>query len=167
MSIKAIELFHGVVLTRLIRGDRPISLKMFEFNADASSSAYIVNDEVSLYIKHSKSPRERQRKGYNCAWLFTFSPEHLAELRSLGADKAVYTAFVCADRDLENDCMQVCFLTPEELAQCIDVYAQEQQSLTVANIPRGKLRVWGSQKSSNEPLLISKNVLDKWEVPGN
>jgi hypothetical protein len=30
MSVHEFELFHGIVLTKLIRSDRPITLRMFE-----------------------------------------------------------------------------------------------------------------------------------------
>lgn len=167
MTITAVELFHGVVLTRLVRGNKPIAFKMFAFNADKSSSAYIVNDKAAVYIKHSKTPRLRQRKGYNCAWSFTFSPEHLGEIRGLGREVPVHTAFVCADRKYGRPCQYICFLTPGELSLCVDLNADTQQNLIIANLPRGKLRVWGSKKPANAPLLISKNALERWSVPGN
>lgn len=89
MTIKDIELFHGVIFTKLLRSDRPLNLKLFEFNADQSSAAYIVNDEVALYVKYSKTPQPRERKGYAQVWHFNFSPKHLEEIRNFSVNKTI------------------------------------------------------------------------------
>jgi hypothetical protein len=168
MAIRDIELFHGVVFTKLLRSDRPINLKLFEFNSDKSSAAYIVNDEVVLYVKHSKTPKSRQRKNYACAWIFNFSPNHLKEIQGFSKDKHVHMVLVCGDESLKNARdMQVCFLYPMEAAVCIDKNATSTQSITVANVDKGKLRVWGTKNSSSNPLLIEKYRLESWDVPGN
>jgi len=168
MAIKVIELFHGVVFAKLLRSDRPISLKMFEFNADKSSAAYIVNDEVALYVKHSKSPKLRQRKGYDRAWLLGFSPKHLREIRQFSNNRTIRMVLVCGDDKLENaKSMQVCFLEPNEITECMDCSASKTQTINVTNVKRGKLRVWGSKNSYEHPLLIEKYRLELWDVPGN
>lgn len=168
MSIKGIELFHGVVFTKLLRSERPIILKLFEFNADKSAAAYLINDEVALYVKYSKTPQKRQRKGYQCVWLFSFSPNHLGEIRDLKKDKLVRMVLVCGDKNLDNSkTMQVCFLKPEEQTACIDLYAKKTQTITVANVKHGKLRVWGTRNSASGHLLVEKRRLEQWEVPGN
>lgn len=168
MAIRDIELFHGVVFAKLLRSDRPIKLKLFEFNSDKSSAAYIVNDAVVLYVKHSKTPKSRQRKGYDCAWIFNFSPNHLKEIREFSKNKDVQMILVCGDENLANSRnMQVCFIHPHEINTCIDKYASTIQTITVANVDRGKLRVWGTKNSSNNPLLIEKRRLEVWDVPGN
>lgn len=168
MAIKDIELFHGVVLTKLIRSERPVSLKLLEFNADTSSAAYLINDEASVYIKHSKSPRERERKNYQAAWIFNFKPEHLAEVRKLSEGKGVFTALVCGDTSLENARdMQVCFLQPEELSACINLNATKTQTITVANPTRRQLRVWGTANGADNPILVDKGALERWEAPGS
>ena len=168
MAIRDIELLHGVVFTKLLRSDRPLNLKLFEFNADKSSAAYIVNDEVALYVKHSKTPQPRERKGYERFWVFNFSPKHLEEIRGFSADRTVCMVLVCGDTDLDNsDDMQVCFLNTEEISTCINEQAKITQSISVADVKRGKLRVWGSRNSSKSPILIEKNRLESWDVPGN
>lgn len=167
MAIKEIELFHGAVLMKLLRGDRPVSLKLFEFKADPSRAAYWVNDEVCLYVKHSKTPQERQRKGFECVWHFQFNTSHLKEMESLREEFEVYAVLVCGDENVSNGSdMFICFLTPENLAACIDLDATETQSITVANKKRSKLRVWGNKNTAYDPLLVDKGAMDKWDVPG-
>ena len=168
MAIKDIELFHGVVFAKLLRSDRPINLKLFEFNADKSSAAYLVNDEVTLYVKHSKSLQQRKRKGYECAWHFNFSASHLEEIKNFSNDKCIRMILICGDNNLDNArAMQVCFLKPDEINTCIFIDATEIQTITVSDVKRGKLRVWGTKNSANNPLLIEKYRLEHWEVPGN
>ncbi len=167
MAIKEIELFHGAVLMKLLRGDRPVSLKLFEFKADASRAAYWVNDEVCLYVKHSKTPQDRQRKGFECVWHFQFNTSHLKEMEELPQDFEVFAVLVCGDENVSNGSdMFIAFLTPDELAECIDLDATEPQTITVANKIRSKLRVWGTLNTADDPLLIDKGAMDRWEVPG-
>ena len=59
MSIKDLELLHGAVLTKLVRSDNPITLRMIETNRNEARSAYTLNDEVILYIKYHKKPGKR------------------------------------------------------------------------------------------------------------
>lgn len=168
MTIREIELFHGVVFTKLLRSDRPLNLKLFEFNSDKSSAAYIVNDEVALYVKHSKSPKPRERKGFEQVWHFNFSPKHLEEIRNFSMDRTVRMVLVCGDNNLNNsENMQVCFLEPEEISICINEVSNKTQTISVADVKRGKLRVWGSRSTSKDPKLIEKKRLELWNVPGN
>ena len=168
MAIKDIEMFHGVVFTKLLRSERPINLKMFEFNVDASTAAYLVNDEVTLYVKHSKTPRDRRRKSYERVWHFNFTTVHLSEMKKLNKNSDINLVLICGDKDLDKAReMQVCFLKPKEIEKCINYNGTETQTLTVADVKRGKLRVWGSANTAKEPLLIEKRRLDEWEVPGS
>lgn len=63
--------------------------------------------------------------------------------------------------------MQVCFLEPDEFCACIDEDSGEIQTITVADVERGKLRVWGTRNSSKVPIKIKKSRLEKWGVPSN
>lgn len=168
MAIREIELFHGAVLMKLLRKDLPVSLKLFEFKANASRAAYWINDEVCLYVKHSKTPQERQRKDFECVWHFQFNTSHLREMEQIRQDCEVFAALVCGD-EYTKECseMQICLLKPSDLSKCIDPHAYEPQAITVANKKHGKLRVWGTKNTADDPLLVEKGAMEKWKVPGN
>ena len=166
MAIKELELFHGAVLAKLVRRDRPINLTMIEFDSDKSSRAYELNTVVTLYVKYSKSPQERERKGYESAWQFTFTAKHIKELCSLIEDKQVYAIFVCGDSNVNNK-MEICLLYPEDIDTCLDLSYLNRQSLHIATPSRGKFRVWGSKNGEKGKFLVEKGRIDNWEVPGS
>ena len=54
---------------------------------------------------------------------------------------------ICGDTNLENSKnMQICFLEPKEIPILIDEFAKKAQVISVADVKRGKLRVWGSRE---------------------
>jgi hypothetical protein len=166
MAISEIDLFHGVVLAKLLR-KRPESLKLFEFDSDKSSAAYQINVADYLYVKYSKTPRNRKYKDYRCVWIFGFNLNHLMEIRSLKNPAEVYTVLVCGDSSISNiKKMNICFLLPEDLSKCIDINNDDQQTITVADKKDGSLRVWGTKNGSSDPIIIPRNSFDKWDVPG-
>jgi hypothetical protein len=98
--IRRIEWYHGVVLSRLVRGVRfPIRISTHP----RCRSAYEVNDSAALYVKYSTS-----RMG---PWLFVFKRAHHAEIAELSRIReAVFLVLVCgaegivclASRDYER-----------------------------------------------------------------
>ena len=79
MSIKEFELFHGAVLTKLVRIERPITVTLIETQREQTWSVYKVMDG-QLFIKHSTSPRPLSRGKGGYSWTFTFSPEHISQI---------------------------------------------------------------------------------------
>lgn len=52
-AVRQFELFHGAVLTALLRRDHPIALSMVETMPSDSWSTYRINDAVNLVVTHS------------------------------------------------------------------------------------------------------------------
>lgn len=164
MSIDFFELFHGAVLTKLLRNGNPIKLCMVETNPKEYWSAYKVNDEVMLYIKYSRNPQERKKDAL--VWIFTFSPANLADILRLQQNNKVYFALVCGDKKWGKDSMQVCFLDPDEFNKCTHIDGDGSRTISVKYYPRKTLRVWGNKNGSETPLNIAAKSLEKWVVPG-
>jgi hypothetical protein len=83
--IREIERYHGVVLSRLVRGARvPIRIV-----ADPKCrSAYQLNGKVVLYVKYSTNRMS--------PWSFVFKPEHHTEIATLARGyQAVFVLLVC------------------------------------------------------------------------
>jgi hypothetical protein len=77
MSVREFELFHGIALTKIMRSDRPVTLRMIETNPDEAWAAYRINDEIVLYIKYRTVSRELRRNGGGLAWSFMFGTSEL------------------------------------------------------------------------------------------
>ena len=164
MSIDLFELFHGVVLTKLLRSGHPVKLCMVETNLKECWSAYKLNDEVMLYIKYSTNPQGRKNDAL--VWIFTFSRANLEEIRRLSQEQSVYFALVCGDKELSNDSMQICFLDPKKFDECSDLEGDGSRTISVKFIPGNKLRVWGNKNGAYDPLKIAARALEKWIIPG-
>ncbi|MDD5369414.1 MAG: hypothetical protein PHQ40_10025 [Anaerolineaceae bacterium] len=164
MSIDLFELFHGVVLTKLLRSGHPVKLCMVETNPKECWSAYKLNDEVMLYIKFSTNPQVRKKDAL--VWIFTFSPANLIEIQRLRQDQKVYFALVCGDKNIHKDSMHVCFLEAGDFDGCIDLGEDGSRSISVKYFPGKKLRVWGNQNGADHPLNITARALEKWTIPG-
>ena len=159
-----LELFHGAVLTKLLRSDRPVSLRLVEKHAGAATwSTYTINDEVNLFIAHSKAGRTVQRDGGGTSWSFVFSPNQLRQLNPANAGRPVYAALVCGGATLRTGPMQVCLLEPAQLAELLD-FTATQQGITVRKPQRrGQFRIF---KDREERFLVPLSRLDTWEIPG-
>jgi hypothetical protein len=164
MAIDLFELFHGAVLTKLLRSGRPVRLCMVETNPREYWSAYKLNDEVTLYIKYSTNPQDRKKDAL--VWIFTFSIANMGEIRRLHQEQQVYFALVCGDKDIGSNSMQVCFLEPEEFERCADLEEDGSRTISVKYLPGKKLRVWGNKNGSDDPLNITARALEKWTIPG-
>jgi hypothetical protein len=161
MGIDEFELFHGVVLTKLLRSERPITLRLIETRPAESWSAYTVND-VDLFIKHSTTPSSTVRGGEGRSWTFVFGVHQLGQMASSKAKAGVYAALVGGSRQIKDSQRCVCLLAPEQVKQVLDFSSPSQQAVTVKLIPGKSLRVSGRK----EKFKVPQNRLDKWEVPG-
>ena len=162
MSIQQFELFHGAVLAKLMRSDRPIALRMIE-TKDEAWSVYTVNDEVELFIKVRTIASELSRERDGLSWQFVFTPEQISQIKNLSTSKKVAIALVCGRQNIKDD-MQIAFVEQDDVKDIIDFSVNTSQSLTVKYIPKKKLRVITNY---TEEKLISQNALDKWIVPGS
>lgn len=164
MSIKEFELFHGAILTKLIRSDRPISLSMFETKPDDTWASYTINDAVDIYVKHSTASRKISRGEGGFSWTFGFSPEHVAQIKEIQKKRPVYVALVCGHKSVKEGRMEICFLNPGKVLEVIDFDSANSQSITVRyNTGAKKLRVYQERKVE---VMVSLNELDSWEIPG-
>ncbi len=162
MSIREFELFHGAVLTKLVRSDRPVTLRMIETRPSEAWSTYVINNELRLLVKHSASPRKlkRERRGAR-SWTFVFSRDQLRQLEK----PHVWVALVCGAHRFPRSRMEVCLIDPTEVAELIDQAADTQQSVIVRYLgPRKSLRV---SSTKVDELVVARNRVEKWEIPGS
>jgi hypothetical protein len=162
MGIQQFELFHGAVLAKLVRSDRPIALRMIETKEEAWA-VYTVNDEIELFIKHSTTPRELVREKDGLTWQFIFTPEQVEQIQNLFSTKKVAIALVCGRQNIKDD-MQIAFIEPDDVQDLINFSVNTAQSLTVKHLPRKKLRI---VTGYTDEKLVAQNALDKWIVPGS
>lgn len=168
MSINELELFHGAMLAKLFRSDKPVSLRMVEMDFEQSRRAYLVNDAVYIYTKHSKKPRKGTRKP-TYTWTFTFSANHIKDLLRLKENgKDIYLALVCGQTEVNSrDPIEICFLDWNQIWMCLENDNHKVQQGLSVKFQRGySFRVWGKNKSSNDPILVNQNALSDWDVPG-
>ena len=163
MAIDEFELFHGVVLTKLLRSERPVSLRMIETCPGERWSAYTVNDEVDLFIKHSTTPRAIARGGEGRSWGFVFGLDQLRQMAASKAKGGVYVALVGGSRQVKDPQRCVCLLLPDEVNAVLDFSSPSQQALTVKLISGKSLRVYSGGK---EKFKVPQNRLERWDVPG-
>jgi hypothetical protein len=158
MAVREYELFHGAVLTRLVRNDRPVALRMIETKPGEAWSTYRINDAVNVLIKHSTNPRKLKRNGGGLSWQFVFSQDQLSQLRQHG----VWVALVCGAAQAGH-LMEICVIDPGQIAQLIDLASREQQSVTVKYFPGKSLRA----SSARTEIIIPRNRLGTWAIPGS
>jgi len=166
-DVKEFELFHGIVLTKLVRSDRPTALRLIETDPSRAWAAYTVNDEVTLYVKYRAGSRSLSRSEGGRSWTFVFSPTELAKIGAMAPDTRVHLALVCGQKKIESgDCgMHVCFLTPDDRRKLMNTKSTTQQTISVKCLPGKSLRVTGS--ASSKELIIKRSALDRWTVPGS
>ncbi|OHB76255.1 MAG: hypothetical protein A2Z25_16215 [Planctomycetes bacterium RBG_16_55_9] len=181
MPIRDFELYHGALLTKLVRSDRPVTLRMIETEADECWSAYTIDDTVTVYTKASGHGKFYE-KDNSVKWTFTFQPKHLNDLRRLSEQNDVYIALVCANHsiprqvpfslgsyeeewrrwlELENALRHkltgICFLEPDEWRRCFDLDDHRTQSIVV-ELAKGKAFL------VNNHLRVAQKALDSWQV---
>ena len=153
MSLKEFELFHGVVLTKLIRRDKPVTLCLIETNTLEFWSIYTVND-VIFFLKHSTNPRELQNGGRS--WSFQFTENQLKQIK-----EKTCIVLVCGSKDTKDKDMEICFIKDEEVKTLL---SNEAKSLTVRIQPGQKIRVSSSAVDKDKKVLVSRNALEKYEI---
>jgi hypothetical protein len=160
MPIREFELFHGAVLTKLVRADRPITLRMIETRPADAWSTYRINDAVSILLKHSTRLRPLRRKRGAAAWSFVFSTDQIEQLSKQGT----WAALVCCSSKIGRNKMETCLLDPDQLNRLLDLTAKTQQSITVKRLPGKRLRVVSPR---TRDLVVARNRIETWRVPGS
>lgn len=161
MSVREFELFHGAVVTKIVRSDRPMTLRMIETKPGESWSAYTVNGEITLILKHSATPRPLKRERGSFRWQFTLSPEQIQQLSEANSWLALVYG---SPRIGKKAPMEICLLPPEDIERLVEKSSLEQQSVYVKYSKGKSLRV-ASAKS--EEFVVPRNRLDTWEIPGS
>ena len=159
MSIKEFHLFHGALLTQLVRSERPLTLRMIETRATDSWSTYRINNEINLVAKHSLNPRKLARVKGGISWSFVFSKSQMKQVASSDA----WAALICGAAKLTAP-MGICLLNPDEIRTLLDTSIMDQQSLTVRSEPRKQFRV---KSSRADELLVPVGRVQEWDVPGS
>lgn len=81
------KLYHGAVLAELI-DDVTSALSIQELREEGRLGAYVIDNRVGLYIKHSAARMP--------PWQFTFSKPNVLELMNLRQEaSSVFVVFVC------------------------------------------------------------------------
>jgi hypothetical protein len=140
------QFYHGAFLHELIITagcELRIALRDFHGRPDA----YVVNGEVGVLIKHSSARLT--------PWLFTFTKEHLAELRSLRAETRVCFVVLVCDED-----GFVC-VRDGDLTEILPADESEVASVRVERRPRKMYRVSISGNSLSKK--IAKGAEDVLE----
>jgi len=156
-TVRQFELFHGAVLTALLRRDHPIALSMVETMPSDSWSTYRINDAVNLVVTHSTSGKKQQRTN-EVVWQFTFSPAQIKQIR----DGRAYVALVCGSPNVRSE-MEVCLLDPSEIEKLIDIQLAQQQAVSVR--ASSSLKAYSGRHVKE--INVAKNKYRKWEVPGS
>jgi hypothetical protein len=169
-QVKEFHLLHGIVLTKVLRNEQP-TLRLVETDtANNAWAAYILNDAVIIYVKYSLVGMKRQR-AEKISWKFNFQPSELEKIQEMQGKLSAPVHFTLVGGFPSIDDakqMQVCLLEPSEIDQCIDIASKKTQTITVEVRPRESLRVYGPKNSDKrDKLVISRNRLDEWKIPGS
>lgn len=92
MNIKDDHLYHGAALTQIAEDDQFTAINPIDVRGKRSRSAFLVNANIAIYLKYdSVGP-----KGYYEEFKFTFTEDHLEELKELAEKHLnVFAALVC------------------------------------------------------------------------
>lgn len=165
MPIKQFELFHGAVLTRLMRSKRPMTLRLIETNVNDLWAVYVINDVFAILIKYSANPQPG--KGSARFWQFTFPETQLAQLRKLGTNQQVHVALVCGAENLSDKKMEICLVEPVEMTNLIDLDAKTGQWMRVDIQENKQPVVTGKLNSKGSGIKIPRKRLEQFKVPGS
>jgi hypothetical protein len=164
MTIKLFELFHGAVLTKLVRKDRPVTVTLIETRQDEAWSVYKIID-CYLFIKLSTSPSSLSGGKGGYSWSFTFTPEHIKQIIRIREDSALYLALICGFQNVKVGRSEICFIDQNEIPEVIDLDNPNQQSLRVRrNTGAKKFRLFVDRK---EKISIYLSALERWDIPGS
>jgi len=158
MPIQDFELYHGAVLTKIMRTDPKPTLRLVEKDHTDAWGSYRVNMDVVLHIKYATAGKPSKRSPGSLKWLFTFPP---AEVASLAKHPVTFLALVCGRAKGSTE-GEIALVEPVELKALLDLSAHGGQAISVEYAPGKQLRVHTPRHDCKVP----RNAIDKWRVPG-
>lgn len=164
MTIQQFELFHGAVLTKIIRSDRPTSLRMFG-KTDENLAVYTVSynsSDVEIFIKRSVNvlPIKKKKKVIGKYWNFPFTSDQISALQQLAKNQNVAIILVCGAK-LIKDKMEICLIKPEHFSKVMPTIENEK-TLKVERMGKNKmLRIFSSEEVIHKEDL---NEMDRWPI---
>ena len=127
MSIKEYEFFNGVVLNKLIRKGKPVSIDVFPCS---SENSFILNEKVGLYIKYSKK--------LTTPWRFSFAKIHQDELKIMSElCKKCFLLLVC-NKD------GIACISYKDLKKILDDNHEEVEWISASRLARESYAIKGS-----------------------
>lgn len=158
MPIRTFELFHGAVLTKLVRSGHPVTLRLIETGSLDAWGMYRINDEVNLLLKYSTIP-----KPHNAAtrWDFVVSPTEMTAL----SKGTTWLVLIGGSLELHKTTMEVCLLEPDEIKKLFHLKGLRESVYVRAE--QGKSLRVGPPKQGQEELVIPRSRLETWRVPGS
>ena len=148
MSIQDFELYHGAVLTKVMRTDPQPTLRLVEKDQTDAWGSYRVNMDVVLHIKYATAGKRAKRSPGILKWLFTFP--HRGGYKPGEAPGNV------------PGLGEIALIEPDKLKALLDLPATAVQAISVAYEPGKQLRVHTPRHSCNVP----RSRIDTWRVPG-
>lgn len=150
-SIRMFELFHGGVLVKLLRSDKPVTLRMIETQPKERWSTYTLNDEIDLFITFSQNPTKYYQDGGGTSWTFQFSENQRQQIRD---GEKVHIALVCAPKEFNENNIPVCLINEERLKEL----GNDIPSVII-KLPEGK-RQFRVMKNRKEIFKVPKSAID-------
>lgn len=132
MTITQKAFFHGAALYEITQDEHFSSINRMAHVA--SSSAYLLNHNTGIYIKHTTVEYETNR------WRFTFAPEHQEVVRKMydAYKELTYMIFVC-----KND--GICVVDFDLLTSCVDFNYTDSEWCEVYRRDGGSFRIAGAK----------------------
>jgi len=147
MPIRDFELYHGALLTKLVRSDRPMTIRIIETDANECWSAYTIDDTATIYTKY-RGHGNFYEKDKSVKWTFSFQPRHLDDLRRLSEQNDLYVALVCANHRLDSGVRITLGDPQKEWEDWLDREKHLRKNLTGGLLKKPVCRVSeGSQKA--------------------
>ena len=158
--IKPFELFHGAVLTKLVRSDRPITMRLIQTSVNEDWRIYSIStsrEDARFYMRVGKNPRPLTRtKGIS--WYFPIQRDESIRIKELLEKGPVYIFLICGDEELKHT-MVICAIAPDKIKDILDLDSNgNSQNVTVKYIKGRSYRVCGARK--NKEVVINQNELD-------
>ncbi len=158
--IKPFELFHGAVLTKLVRSDRPITMRLIQTSVNEDWRIYLINTnkgDVRFYMRVGKNPRPHKLTKA-ISWYFPIQRDESIRIKQLLSEGAVYILLICGNEKLKHT-MAICAIAPDKIKDILDLDSNgNSQNVTVKYIKGRSYRVCGAIK--NKEVVINQNELD-------
>lgn len=155
MSLKNYELYHGAVLTQVVRNP-DVSLKLIERdNEKLGWGMYRIITDKNDCILFIKSTSRKPNKGRNNIEYsnFTFSPDDIVRLNS-NFDKDLLLCLVCCDN-------HICLLTKDDIIELKIPESKKTCGVTVSWTKGSSLTV--KSKLAKLERKIARNALKNYE----